>query len=202
MPLGIRLGRGMLLVLLACNTDVQVAAAPDVQSTQTRLGLNDADAQAILDFLNDCSTTLDVLDAVVGLDSDAATNLIEARNGPDGECGTADDTPFATLDEVDEVPQVGDRTIQDILSYVQSGESGSGSWEGVTFTAEEQEAVLEVVNDASLATLDEDVGLASDAAANIVDARPITSMGDLADVSQVGASALEALRDWVSGGGG
>lgn len=112
MPLGIRLGKGMLLVLLACNTDVQVAAAPDVQSTQTRLGLNDADAQAILDFLNDCATTLDVLDAVVGLDSDAATNLIEARNGPDGECGTADDTPFATLDEVDDVPQVGDRTIR------------------------------------------------------------------------------------------
>jgi DNA uptake protein ComE-like DNA-binding protein len=46
------------------------------------------------------------------------------------------------------------------------------------------------------------VGLASDAAENIIDARPIDSMSELAGVSQVGEAALEALRDYVSQGGG
>jgi hypothetical protein len=192
----------MLLVLLACNTDVHVTSAPESASTQTRLGISDDDAALILDFLNDCDTTFDVLDASVGLDRDAATNLIEARNGLDGECGTKDDTPFATLDDVDNVGQVGDRTIEDILYYVLGGANGTGTWEGVSFSEEEQEAVLELVNEASMSKLDEDVGLASDAAENIIDARPIDSMSELAGVSQVGEAALEALRDYVSQGGG
>lgn len=192
-----------LFVLAACTTtDVQIAQQEQELSTRERLGLSEADEAAILDFLNDCATTFDLLDSVVGLDSDAADNLIEARNGPDGECGTRDDTPFLTLDELADVPQVGDRTILDILSYIEGSADGSGTWEGVDFTAHEQEVVLEIANEASLTELDEQVGLPSDAAANLVDARPIASMGELADVPQVGESALEKLKAYVPAWGG
>lgn len=192
-----------LTLLVACNTtDVQLATDPDAQSTRERLGLSEADEAAIVEFLNDCDTTLDTLDHVVGLDSDAADNLIEHRDGPDGECGTRDDVPYVSLDDVAAVAQVGDRTILDLASYLEGSADGSGTWEGVDFSAEEQDVVLEIANEASLAELDEQVGLASDAAANIVDARPIDSMGELADVPQVGEAALEALKAYVPAWGG
>lgn len=192
-----------LAFALACTTtDVQLAEQEQVQSTRERLGLTEADEAAILAFLNDCAATLDVLDNVVGLDSDAADNLVEHRDGPDGSCGTGDDVPFLTLDDVEAVPQVGDRTILDILSYIEGSADGSGTWEGVEFSAHEQEVVLEIANEASLTVLDEQVGLASDAAQNIVDARPLSSMGQLAAVPQVGEAALEKLKAYVPAWGG
>ncbi len=188
-----------LVVLASCTTtDVQLAKDDAAAPTRERLGLTSADEAAILDFLNDCDTTLDVLDNVVGLDSDAADNLIEHRDGPDATCGTGDDVPFLTLDDVEAVPQVGDRTILDILSYIQGSADGTGTWEGVEFTEHEQAVVLEIANEASLEELDGAVGLPSDAAGNIVDARPVGSMGALAEVPQVGESALEKLKAYVA----
>lgn len=194
----------MLLVLLACNTDVQVATQSDpaLVPAQERLGLTDAEVKQILAFLNRCDTTFDLLDSVVGLDSDAAENLVNTRDGADAECGTNDDGTYLTLDDVDAVPQVGDKTILEVLAYIEEGQDGDGTWEGVTFSAEEQEVVLEIANDASLSVLDEDVGLASDEAGNIVDARPIASLGELADVAQIGESAMQKLKDYVPRWGG
>jgi DNA uptake protein ComE-like DNA-binding protein len=166
-------------------------------SAQVRLGFTDEEVTRVLAFLNDCDTTFDVLDVLVGLDSDAADNLVEHRDAADQTCGTADDRPFATLDEVDDVPQVGDRTIEDIRSYVLAGADGTGEWDGVEFTAAEQAVVLDIANHATVGELDEDVGLASDAAQNIVDARPIDSMGALAAVPQVGEAALQRLKDYI-----
>ena len=138
----------MLLVLLACNTDVQVAAQSDpaLLSAQERLGLTDAEVKQILAFLNRCDTTFDLLDSVVGLDSDAAEHLVNTRDGADAECGTNDDGTYLTLDAVDAVPQVGDKTILEVLAYLDEGADGDGTWEGVTFTAEEQVVVLEIAN--------------------------------------------------------
>jgi DNA uptake protein ComE-like DNA-binding protein len=68
----------------------------------------------------------------------------------------------------------------------------------VSFSAEEAAVVLEIANEASYDELDADVGLDADAAANIVDARPIPDMAALADVPQVGASSLERLKDYVT----
>lgn len=189
----------MTWLILACTTDVQVAATDEAQSAQARLGLTDAEVAEILDFLNDCEASFDVLDTSVGLDSDAAENLVEHRDGADAECGTRDDDSFDTLDEVDAVTQVGDQTILDILDYVHGGADGAGTWEGVSFTASEQEAVLAIANEATLAQLDEGAGLPSDTAANIVDARPIDSMDALASVPEVGESALQKLKDYIAG---
>ncbi len=193
-----RLDWGMLALFMACGTDVQVAPQEQAQSAQDRLGLTDSEVRSILDFLNDCAADFDTLDVAVGLDSDTATNVVEHRDGPDAECGSRDDDPFDSLDELDEVPQVGDQSILDVLSYVSGGASGAGTWEGVTFTAEEQDAALDIANHATATQLDDGAGLPSDAATNIVDARPIDSMTELAEVPQVGESALQKIRDYIS----
>ena len=168
------------------------------RSVQERLGLNDEQVTLILDFLNDCSTSLSLLDDDVPLDKDAAESLIDHRDGADGNCGTSDDDLFDDLAEVDATPNVGDATMLAVLAYVEGGGGGGdGEWEGVSFTAEEVEVVLEIANRASYEVLDIDVDLPSNAVDEIIDARPHDTMDHLAETPQVGPSALEKLRDYV-----
>ena len=68
--------------------------------------------------------------------------------------------------------------------------------EGVAFTAQESTAVMAFVAVASLAELDDDVGLDSRAAEAIYTDRP-TTMAALGDAYYVGPSALKKLRDYV-----
>lgn len=187
-----------LLLLAACGTDVSVTKDPDSISAQVRLGLTDEEVARILAFLNDCGTTLSLLDDDVGLDADAAENLVSHRDGDDDTCGTGDDALYVTLDEVDAVTQVGDQTILQILQWLQDGEiDPGGTWEGVDFTEEQIAVVLEIANEATFDQLDVDVALDADAARNIVDARPIADMDALAAVPEVGASSLQKLKDYV-----
>jgi hypothetical protein len=193
----------MLLALLACTTDVSVTKDPDAESAQERLGLTDGQVQQILTFLNECDTTESLLDGDVGLDRDAAEALVSHRDGADQACDTEDDDPYDDLDEVDAVTQVGDQTILDILQWLTDGEiDEGGTWEGIEFSADEERIVLAIANDAALEVLDVDVGLDSDAASNIVDARPIADMDSLAAVPEVGASTLQKLKDYVPSWGG
>ncbi len=180
------------------DTDTGTDTAKDL--VQERLGLTDAQVLAILDFLNDCATDLEVLDDDVPLDADAASALIEHRDGRDGSCGTGDDDRYDDLMEVDAVPQVGDASILAVWEYLQGGSQGNDDeweWDGVTFTEHEVEVVLEIANKASYEVLDVDVDLPSNAVDNIIDARPHDTMDHLADTPQVGPSALEKLKAYV-----
>lgn len=197
----------MLLALLyACTTDVSITKDSDdtdTRSAQERLGLSDAEVSQILAFLNDCGTTLSLLDGDVGLDSDAAGYLVSHRDGPDEACSTEDDAPYLTLDDVDAVPQVGDQTILAILAWLVDGElDPGGTWEGVDFSEEEVTVVLEMANEATQDQLDIDVGLDVDAVGEILGARPIADMDALAAVPEVGPSALQKLKDYVPSWGG
>ncbi len=192
-----------LLLLSACVQDVAITKDTSLLDAQERLGLTDAQVDAVLDFVNDCATTEGVLDDDVGLDSDAARELIRARDGGDGTCGNADDARFGTLDEVDAVPQVGDQALRQIVAWVEGGATGGdGTWEGVSFTEAEAAAVVDMANRASLAVLDGEVGLASDEAQSLVDERPFATMDAVADAPQIGASALRKLKDYVPRWGG
>ncbi len=167
-------------------------------SAQERLELTDEQVTLILDFLNACSTSLALLDDDVPLDKDAAESLIDHRDGADGGCGTEDDDLFEDLDEVDATPNVGDATILAVLAYLEGGGGASdGEWEGVSFTAEEVEVVLEIANEAAYDILDVDVDLPSNAVDEIIDARPHDTMEHLSETPQVGPAALEKLRDYV-----
>ncbi|MCB9796030.1 MAG: hypothetical protein H6741_25315 [Alphaproteobacteria bacterium] len=192
---------GPALLTLALLTLTLGVGCAKGSTTANRLGLDEAQVGAILDFLNDCGTDLELLDEDVGLDSDAAEALIVHRDGPDGACGTGDDDAYEDLDEVDAVPQVGDASILSVLQWLESGDSGDGggTWEGVDFTAAEVGATLELANTASFDTLDVDVGLDSDSAQSVVDNRPFEDMDALADAPQIGAAALQALRDYAGG---
>ncbi len=196
-----------LLLLLACGNDVSIRNDTSYQSLQDRMGLSDAQVTRILAFVRACTTTEALLDDDVGLDSDAAGAIVEVRDGADGDCGTGDDAAFETLEDLDDVPQVGEQTIRAIQTYLEGDPSGGGggdggTWEGVSFTAAQAATVLEIANQASSGVLDNDVGLASDETAEIVDARPIADMDALADVPQVGGSALQKLKDYVPRWGG
>jgi hypothetical protein len=196
--------RHILLVLLAlagCNYESQIAKDTDNLSAQERLGYSDAQVGRILDFLNDCATTYGMLDQSAGLDSDAAQNLVNHRDGADNLCDTQDDDLFDSLDEVDDVPQVGDGTIEAVYEYLQNGGDpdydGGGTYDDVAFTGAEARVVLDIANHASERELNDDVGLSSTAAANIVDNRPHDTMDHLAATPEVGTATLQALKDYI-----
>ncbi len=192
------------LVLTGCLQEThileQTGDTGTALSAQERLGLTDAQVSLILEFLNDCGTTLGELDDDVPLDKDAAESLVGHRDGADGTCGTSDDDLFDDLDEVDFVPNVGDASILAILAYLEGSSGttgGGGEWEGVSFTSEEVAVVLEIANQASYEVLDVDVALPSNAVDEIIDARPHDTMDHLAETPQVGPSALQKLKDYV-----
>ncbi len=73
-----------------------------------------------------------------------------------------------------------------------------GTWSGVTFTAEEATAVLDMANTATLSQLDHEMSLVSTAAKNILNQRPLRTMEALDDVPYVGKTALGRLKDYVA----
>ncbi len=75
--------------------------------------------------------------------------------------------------------------------------AGGQEIEGVSFTAAEAAAVLALVNNASEEELDDQVGLDSRAAANIVAARPFATLAELAAVPYVGPTALAKLKAYA-----
>lgn len=74
-------------------------------------------AAAVLMLLNDDATTHGTLDADARIDTRAASNLINYRNGDDGLYGTDDDRLFGSLREVDDVKWVGPSTLQRLATY-------------------------------------------------------------------------------------
>jgi len=69
--------------------------------------------------------------------------------------------------------------------------------EGVPLTQDEAAAILAVANGATETQLDDDAGLDARAAANIVEARPLATVYELADISYVGPTAIGQLRDYA-----
>jgi hypothetical protein len=158
------------------------------------------EAIGLLDFLNDPSTTFEVLDLDVGLDRRAAGNLIGHRNGGDNVYGTTDDDLFGSIREVDAVRWVGPRSIEKIVGFADSfgfvptGTDYLGTWDGVDFTVDESDWTLDFVNSASEVQLDDDLGLNRRAVNSILDAGEIRSVAQLASLYYVGKSALRTLK--------
>lgn len=55
-----------------------------------------------------------------GVSSTAASNITKHRAGADKKLGTADDDPFDTLKELDDVPYVGPKTFQHLVEYAKA----------------------------------------------------------------------------------
>jgi len=159
------------------------------------------EAVGLLKFLNTGSTTFEILDDEVPLDRRAAQNLIDHRNGPDGVFNTSDDDLFDSVLEVDEIAYVGETALERLLHYacldgwVPEGSDLLGTYDGVTFSAAEADAVLVFVNAAGEAELDYDLGLDRRAVSSIIEARPVRSVEQLSQLYYVGKTALSKLKE-------
>lgn len=194
----------VLFVLFAFGCAEQApVTSPVVETVEGfRIVEGSPEAVGVLAFLNDASTTFEVLDDEVRLDRRAAESLIEHRDGPDGLHGTADDLLYQSIAEVDRRYFVGTAALMALADWAwehgwvpSDADEVIGTWDGVTFTTAEAEAVLELANTAEAAFLDDEVGLDRRAVDSILDARPIATVADLADLYYVGGTALRRLKD-------
>jgi hypothetical protein len=193
------------VLFLGCSTADQRDAG-DMDAQNARAVAGSAEEAGILAFLNDASTTFDLLDVDVALDRRAAKSLTDYRNGVDRVQGTADDRSYRTIAQVDARYYVGPVAMIRLENWaIDNGWVPSdpddvlGTWDGVTFTVAEAEAVVELANTAGLNTLDDAVGLDSRAADSIVDARPVSSVYEISGLYYVGPSALTKLKDYAEG---
>lgn len=194
-----------LASLSACES-AEPESANDYGKADSPFGVADlvpgsAPQIGLLRFVNDPSTTLEVLDDDAKLRRNAAENLIEHRDGS----GILSN-PFDSVEEIDDVPRVGAATMQDLLDYafdngfVPEGDDVLGTYDGVTFSVREARAVVSLVNLSSAVTLDDDIALDGRAVDAILEARPLQTVLTLSELSFVGKSALEKLKERADDG--
>ena len=148
-------------MLAACDVESQ---SPDMLEERSERSIWDGTPEgvAVIEFLNDPTTTMELLDDDVRLDKRAAGNLIAHRDGGDRVPGTSDDDLYNDIIEVDNIRWVGPATIQRLVDYVLSidvvptGDDHLGVWDGVSFTVTEAERTVAYVNIASLMLLDDE----------------------------------------------
>ena len=155
----------------------------------------------VLDFLNDEATTYYVLDREVPLDRRAAGNLIAHRDGGDRLWGSTDDDVYGSIDEVDSVRFVGQRSLDRLVGFasktgwVPGAEDLLGIYDGVSFTVSEAEDTIAFVNRLDEETLDNELALDARAAHSIAIAQPIVTVDQLSRLYYVGHSALRILKN-------
>lgn len=191
----------ILLALTAIACDAPTPTETGFETSTMALAEGSPEAIGLLEFLNDPTTDVDVLDRDVPLNRRAARNLIHHRNGFDGVAGTYDDNLFDSLAEVDGVRWVGPAAMESLVafalseSWIPDGDDILGTWDGVTFTVNEAEITLAFANEATLEELDEKLALDRRAAKAIVAAQPIESVEGLAGLYYVGHTALRTLKE-------
>ena len=189
-----------LLTSAACVAPDDMAQAP-TESADLALEEGSPEALGVLGLLGHRSTTVEVLDKDVPLDKRAAENLINHRDGDDGVFGTADDRRYTSIAQVDAVPWVGPKAIEQLVSYARDqgwvplADEVIGVWDGVGFTEAEAAQTLAFANSASHGLLDSGLRLDRRAARSIVQARPIESVEALSKLYYVGTSALQTLKE-------
>ena len=179
----------LLIALAGCATS-DPDAAPSVIASNLSVG----DATAVLALVNYPGTDVDVLDNQVGLDTRAAHGIIAHRDGADGIAPSSDDVPFATIDELDAIPYVGDSAFTKLTAWAAARPlPAPETVEGVAFAGWESQAVVWGVDNLDASVLDG--FLDARAAKGLVAKRPFASVAQMGPVPYVGATALHALHD-------
>lgn len=185
----------VLLSLSACS-DATRGNSTDAKDDALALVEGTPDAVGVLRYVNDVQTTLAELDSF--LHSDTARNIEAGRVGADGVFGTADDTIYPSVAELDRIAQVGPRSMEAIWlragerGYIPQGDEFLGTFDGVDFSVNDATRVLGHAN--GMAFEDLDAFLYSDTATNIVAGRPYASMLELAAVPQLGPASMTYLK--------
>ncbi|MBL8950287.1 MAG: proprotein convertase P-domain-containing protein [Myxococcaceae bacterium] len=188
-----------ILLLLACcgEADFDVTS-PDPESpeaSQFALTMSSADAAELLAFVNDPSTTSNLLDDQVALDARAAAAIITHRDGADGIAGTSDDDLYGTVAELDHVAFVGDTALKRLLAWALTHPVAKAETvEGVAFTAEQVSLVLWGVNQATNDELNDELQLENRAVNALLAGKPFVSVAGIGAAPYVGPAALTKLR--------
>jgi len=197
---------------LGCSAANEPAPADDTDSAGMGVIAEDSpEAWGLIHFLNaPGNATYASLHTMVGVTAKPATNIAKHVLGAEWQGGkipldqaaadpTADDDPIDTIAELDAISYVGPKTLAKLVTYVQSiGGVPAHLVEGVPLSKAEADAILDLVNHASQAELDDKVPLDARAAAHIVSERPIASVEALGHVAYVGKLAIERLRDYTA----
>ena len=194
-------------LLLGCTSAVDSdVAGSDNGSFSSALRFTPEEV-GVLRLLNVPTTNVSLLDIDASLDLRAATNLIARRDGADGRPGTRDDVLYENLAEVDAVSYVGPSAINKLITFAESRglvpgpNDVLGVFDTVAFSVAEANDTLDLVNEASEATLDNEVGLDPRAVRSILAARPIDTMAQLAGLYYVGPTAMRNLRAFTAASG-
>lgn len=192
-----------LVLTVAASGCAPVVAEPDEHHAVTELVvaqlLDHPTALGVLALVNDAANDEVVLEDVVGLRSSASDRIVAHRRGLDRRDGTADDVPFRTITELDEVAYVGEVSLRLLgdaalaLGYVPAL-----FVEGVAFSEQDVHDVMLLVNTATLDELDDGARLDARAANALVGGRPYHSVPELGELPYVGPVALEALLAYAA----
>ncbi len=177
-----------------CDQDGQCAGGCTIEG----IVFSEDDLDCVMEFFEtmDCDRCREVFDSRICEDAINDADACQAGLICTGctDSDTRDDG--VDCEEIAAYSYFGSSAAEDLLAFVQSdltcGDPGHVV-DGVAFTEDEAAAVLEVANNASQSQLDDEAGLNSRAASNIVAARPIETIEALGAVSYVGANALQAL---------
>jgi DNA uptake protein ComE-like DNA-binding protein len=127
--------------------------------------------------------TLEELDHEVALASDTARSIVE-------------NAPYDSMDELAAVPNVGKTTLTQLRAYsaVWTDISAlAGTFDGVTFEARDAADALEIANHSTFEQLTAG-GVYSTGARAIIGSRPYDDLAEVASVSGVGPSTMQALK--------
>ncbi|MBW2457802.1 MAG: hypothetical protein JRI68_25075 [Deltaproteobacteria bacterium] len=191
-------------LMVGCTQETLAEQAGELgeQTGQTSAPVLGAEELTVLAFVNDQQAATEaVLDDDCGIRSDSARHIVEHRDGHDQTPGTADDDLFDSVEELDGVSMVGDWTLEQLTVCAES--------HGYAPTAAEF-ALLNFLNDYPNTTferLDDDCGLRSDAAGNLIahrdgpdgvpgtqDDDPFHGEAEVDAVAQVGPATLGQLQ--------
>lgn len=187
-----RLLLGAMALTSACTVVPDEHTSSDAE-VRSWTGATDCETTTLLVWLNDPETSQWDLQQA-GVHTRGAASLIETRDGADGTPGTDDDVLFATLEEVDAVPQVGESAMAALLAFGEAQCAGAGQCDA-------DERLMDFLNDEAT---DTDVllalGVHSAGARSIVEGRlaagAFADLGEVDDLPQVGDVTLDLLEGY------
>ena len=159
-----------LSALAALTAGCTNRATPEgLQADALRYDEGTNEAELILRAANELD--YDTLRWDVGLRELVTLNIIDYRDGDDDLDGTADDTPYVRLIDLDDVPRVKEATMNKLLAYAEDLWSSGGAVHGYLDGTPEAEAILSVANTESHHALEHWAGLSDLASCNIYEGR-------------------------------
>ncbi|MCE9666395.1 hypothetical protein LY474_01100 [Myxococcus stipitatus] len=189
-----RLGSALLAagLLAGCGgtTEADVSTPEPVQSEVTPLTAQDVDVapecQGILDFVNGANyATLDFY-----LPSNVASGIVSRRAV----------TPFVSIEDISSLSQVGEARLKEIELAAREEEYlvGSGCvgiFDELAISADDEAAIVALVNSISSTELHDILPNAWNGAVNLLNARPFSSIQAISNTSGIGVVSLRHIRN-------